>query len=858
MIATKASFPYLVLFAMLLSTGRPFRSSHLSRQRKFPKVSAKNYFESLFGTNNNNNGKSSSDILLEEVPEKLSVKSTDSITSSGLIPYIGVTEREGERRWAIDRLRFKQPTPGQLWKTKFNLWKQLPWKKIRGKTILKVKVKGPLALEQTPTSFSFTGTQDLEVVDSLMGLNTLFTYAALDPRVVSIIIDISALTCGYGKLREVRRVMDYFRQSGKEIIGYCAAGSEKELYLGVGCSALYVPPDGSLDLRGFSSGAAFVRGLFDKVGLEPQVQRIGKYKSFGDTFNRTSISEAQREVISSLILEGSDYWADDIGQYVAQNNSELHSMNVSSLRNKVMKELWERPGVKTPYDLADMGYITGVNYLDEVEIMIKAKHRINSTSYFSGLFNFFSSSASDKNCTDANETVVNYSLTDEFVKYPRRNLFQDKTNNVTGSWSYVSETGELSVLNETSVADSAAVSEEVQKAVEEAKQAEKNAEKAAVESAKAKLQLAKREPSVTPGALYLRKMRKGGRILQGLPVTEAVGGPRIAIINAAGSINTGKSGNSMGSKNIGSDTVISQLRRVRDDPGIRAVVLRIDSPGGSALASDLMWREIRVVSRSKPVIASMVDVAASGGYYMAMACDHIVAEDMTVTGSIGVVYSKFNAKELFEKIGYSVEVLSRGRFAEVLSTSRGFTEDEKQFFEALGLQSYDSFITKAAASRNMSKDNMQEVAQGRVWTGRQALQRGLVDQIGGLGTALELAVAASKMPVKNSLSVQTITDFSRSLPFPLSLLSSTIEEGGDVQTESPSPVMTLCDETISTLQLASPESMGVNKFIQKLGLTPALAFILSHNEISKKAVDVATQTGITSDVSLLKKLKDLL
>ncbi len=155
-------------------------------------------------------------------------------------------------------------------------------------------------------------------------------------------------------------------------------------------------------------------------------------------------------------------------------------------------------------------------------------------------------------------------------------------------------------------------------------------------------------PDFVGGKTYLRKMRLGSRILQGLPIVEVSRGPRIAIINAAGGIGPGKG---QAGVSIGADTLIEQIREARDDPDIRATVLRVDSPGGGALASDLIWRELRCLSRVKPVVASMVDVAASGGYYLAMACDRVVAEETTLTGSIGVVAGKFSGKELANKIG---------------------------------------------------------------------------------------------------------------------------------------------------------------------------------------------------------------
>jgi protease-4 len=173
------------------------------------------------------------------------------------------------------------------------------------------------------------------------------------------------------------------------------------------------------------------------------------------------------------------------------------------------------------------------------------------------------------------------------------------------------------------------------------------------------------------------------------------GGARIAVINAVGGIQSGKSGNSgLTGKSLGSDTLIEMVRMAKLDNGIKGVVLRVDSPGGSALASDLMWREIRALSKEKPVIASMVDVAASGGYYISMACDLILAEEFTITGSIGVVTSKFNLQKLNEKIGYNTEVISRGRYAEILASNRGFTDEEAAYFEEGAQKAYRSFITK--------------------------------------------------------------------------------------------------------------------------------------------------------------------
>lgn len=190
---------------------------------------------------------------------------------------------------------------------------------------------------------------------------------------------------------------------------------------------------------------------------------------------------------------------------------------------------------------------------------------------------------------------------------------------------------------------------------------------------------------------------------------------------------------------ITAGAVVAQLRALRKDKSVAAVVLRVDSGGGDALASDLMWREIRRLDETKPVVASMGDAAASGGYYMAMAARRVVAESLTLTGSVGVVAGKFSLGALYEKVGYAKESLSRGRYARLLDDSRPMTADEGALFDASALHAYESFRDKAAASRGMAVEAMEAVAQGRVWSGRRALENGLVDEIGGVAKAVAIA-----------------------------------------------------------------------------------------------------------------------
>jgi protease-4 len=223
-------------------------------------------------------------------------------------------------------------------------------------------------------------------------------------------------------------------------------------------------------------------------------------------------------------------------------------------------------------------------------------------------------------------------------------------------------------------------------------------------------------------------------------------GPRIAVLYAVGLIVSGESSYDGAQGPVaGSDTIIEYLRKARADSSIRAVVLRIDSPGGSAIASDVIWREVMLTRDVKPVIASMSDVAASGGYYIAMPAHSIVAEPATLTGSIGVAMIKFVIEGSLNKVGVSIEGIESGRFAGLYSPVRPFSPDERKRMGELIQATYDTFVEKAAAGRKTTPERIDAVAQGRVWTGRQAQQIGLVDELGGLQHALAIAKRHAKL-----------------------------------------------------------------------------------------------------------------
>ncbi len=216
----------------------------------------------------------------------------------------------------------------------------------------------------------------------------------------------------------------------------------------------------------------------------------------------------------------------------------------------------------------------------------------------------------------------------------------------------------------------------------------------------------------------------------------------IAVIVADGTIMPGKADDQQ--QVIGADTFVEEIRKAREDDDIKAIVLRVNSPGGEFRASDMMWREIQLAKKAKPVIASMGDYAASGGYYLAMGCDTIVAQPHTITGSIGIFGMMFDMSGfLGNKIGITFDEVRTGEFGEMYTVSRPLTEAEKNFWQKNLNKHYDTFTGKAAEGRGIPVEDIKKVASGRVWSGAQAQERKLVDALGGFDEALKIAAESA-------------------------------------------------------------------------------------------------------------------
>jgi protease-4 len=222
---------------------------------------------------------------------------------------------------------------------------------------------------------------------------------------------------------------------------------------------------------------------------------------------------------------------------------------------------------------------------------------------------------------------------------------------------------------------------------------------------------------------------------------------RVALVEVRGAIVSGRTRRAPMGRQVGSDSVSAALRAATNDEHVRAVVLHVDSPGGSAVASDTIWREVcRVREAGKPVVVSMGEAAASGGYYIAAPADVIVALPSTLTGSIGVFGGKMVVRELFERLGLTTGTVSHGNRSLMFSSRRGFTDDERERLAATMDAIYDDFVAKVAKGRRRPIAEIESIARGRVWTGSDALGVGLVDKLGGLRDAVRIARSRAGLP----------------------------------------------------------------------------------------------------------------
>jgi protease-4 len=435
--------------------------------------------------------------------------------------------------------------------------------------------------------------------------------AGRDRRVLAASLKIENLSSGWARLSNVRRALTKFRESGKPVYCFLEAGGNSEYYLASACDRIYMGSAGSLHLVGLASEVFFFRELLDRVGVEPQILSVGEFKSAGEMFTRTSMSDAAREQWDALL---DDY------------NAELRQA-IAGARGFTLEEVADRinSGPYSAREAVRQNLIDGTCYDDEIPDRLR-------------------------------ETLG----TPLEPVHPARYLGGD------------------------------------------------------------------------------------GFIKRRLTFTR----PRIAMMDVLGTIAGGESRRDQAGRHItGADTFGKFLDHARKSRRISAVVIRVDSPGGTGLASDAIWRKMSLLAEKKPVVVSFGDVAASGGYYISTPASVIFAEATTVTGSIGVLGGKFVARELIGRLAVHRQSIRRGEHSEINSLFAPFSASEAERLQNQLTEFYwQDFVKKVAAGRKMDEEAVDRAGRGRVWSGSRATGQGLVDRIGGLDDALLEARRLAKIP----------------------------------------------------------------------------------------------------------------
>ncbi len=449
--------------------------------------------------------------------------------------------------------------------------------------------------------------------DSFSSLLMQLRKAKADTRIGAVFLDIGFSGIGWGKADELRAAIKDFRKSGKPVYAYTELGLNKEYYIAAAADKVFMPPTGDIYVNGLAAEAMFFRGSLDKLGVYPEVVKIGKYKNAPNQFTEKELTEAHREVINSIL-------DDQFGRLISTIAEDR------KLAPETVKEIIDN-APHNGVNAKKLGLTDGAFYRDEIDKELKKK--------------------------------LGYKAEDELRKV------------------------ELSQYKDVSA--------------------------------------------------------------------ESLGlnmGERVAVVYASGAINTGKSTSSpVSGDSLGADTIVDAINEAAADETIKAIVLRVDSPGGSALASDLMWHAIENAKKKKPFVVSMGDVAASGGYYIACNANKIVAEPSTITGSIGVFMGKPVVTGFYDWLGITNEYVMRGKNAGLFRETEKWTDEERaKFQEQANNIYYSNFVPKVAKGRNMSEEKVDSLGQGRVWTGRQAKANGLIDEFGGLEKAINIAKELAKLP----------------------------------------------------------------------------------------------------------------
>lgn len=486
---------------------------------------------------------------------------------------------------------------------------------VKENSILHIKLDDPISDRASSNPFENISLTNLQIPHEL-GLNDILKALHLakeDNKIKGIFLDINTVSGGIATLEEIRDALIDFKRSKKFIWSYSEGYSQAAYYLASVSDSVFLNPQALLEWKGLAAQVMFYKGALEKLDVEPEIIRHGKFKSAVEPLMLDKMSEANR-IQTATYLQS--IWS-HLKKGVARQR-KLDEAFVQKVANDAL--------IHNAKGAVDCKFVDRLAYRDEVLENLRKK-------------------------TDASNI--------------------DKINFITlGSYINKEENKDENPNNSGVVRD------------------------------------------------------------------------KIAVVYAIGDINMGE-GND---KEIGSERISKAIRDARLDNNIKAIVLRVNSPGGSSLASDVIWREVVLAKKTKPVVVSMGNVAASGGYYISCAADAIVADPTTITGSIGVFGVLFNGQKLLNnKLGIYVDTVKTARYADIGSTYRPLTASERDLIQMEVEHIYDDFITKVAEGRKMTKAQVDSIGQGRVWSGIDAKRIGLIDDFGGLEKAIEIAAGKAKI-----------------------------------------------------------------------------------------------------------------
>jgi len=481
---------------------------------------------------------------------------------------------------------------------------------IEPNSILYLKFDQPIPERSPAGPFAFSSSSVFKSTNTPGLLETLdlIKRASEDSNISGIYLDLSDIPSGLATLEEVRNALLEFKKSGKFIYAYGEMYSQKAYYLATVADQIIVNPEGAIDFKGLSGKVMFLKGMLEKLDINAQIIRHGKFKSAIEPFISDKMSDANKEQTITYIGAIWNHMLEGIG-------------TARSLDQQVLKQTADSLMLQTAEDAVELRFADQAAYKDQVIEMLKSKVGIDQ---------------SDK------------------LKLISLNKYREHK----------------------------------------------------------------------PDKVLKRSKNK------------------IAIIYAVGNIVSGEGNEEI----IGSERISKAIRKARMDSSIKAIVFRINSPGGSALASDVIWREVKLAAEAKPFVASMGDLAASGGYYIACAADTIIANPTTLTGSIGVFGIIPDMQKFFNnKLGVTFDNVQTNENSDFLSVTRPMTSYEEKVMTNSIERIYSTFIGHVAEGRSMQTADIDSIGQGRVWSGIDGKRINLVDDMGGLKKSIEVAATMANL-----------------------------------------------------------------------------------------------------------------